>query len=179
MMVTGEKFASQAVNGNYIGIPYEKLDCQGFVEKVLADTGVRKSNGMVYNWRGSNSMYRNFYQWHGSVNACKKAFGIIPQGALMFKMREDDAEQKLGYNDGLGNFYHVGIYTGIEGRPIIHSTTGGVQYAKSLSGWNYVSLLSMLDYTGSNVDNIGLQAKLMSIITEIRKLADDAERLLK
>ena len=178
-MVTGEKLAVQAATGGYIGIPYEKLDCQGFVERVIADCGIRKPNGVPYNWRGSNSMYRNYYQWHGSIDLCKKSFGLIPQGALVFKMRNDDGEVEHGYTDGLGNFYHVGIYLGESGRMVIHSTTGGVQYAKSLSGWTHVSLLSMIDYTKSNVDNPGLTARLNNIFDEIEKLIKEGRDLIK
>ena len=47
---TGAAVAEQAQTGNYIGIPYSQLDCQGFVEKVLKDLGVRKNDGSVYNW---------------------------------------------------------------------------------------------------------------------------------
>lgn len=178
-MITGERLASQAVQGGYIGIPYSQLDCQGFVEKVLADCGVRKPDGSIYNWRGSNSMYRNFYQWRGSIDECKKAFSILPQGCFVFKMRDDDGERQHGYNDGLGNFYHVGIYIGDKDRAVIHSTTGGVQYAKTLSGWNYVTLPSMIDYTAQNIENIGVQSKMIFMIEEIKKLCKDMEDLIK
>ena len=55
-MITGYAFAEQARSGSYNGIPYKQLDCQGFVERVLKDSGVRKPDGSVYNWRGSNHM---------------------------------------------------------------------------------------------------------------------------
>ena len=60
LTTTGAAVAEQAKTGGYIGIPYSKLDCQAFVEQVLRDLGVRKPDGSVYNWRGSNSMFRNF-----------------------------------------------------------------------------------------------------------------------
>ncbi len=43
--ISGEDLAKQAVTGNYVGIPYSRLDCQGFVEEVLKDCGVRKLDG--------------------------------------------------------------------------------------------------------------------------------------
>ena len=139
-MVTGEQFAEKAVNGNYIGIPYSKLDCQGFVERVLADCGVRKSNGTVYDWRGSNSMYRNYYQWRGTISECVKKFGFIPIGALVFTRKTDGGEKEKGYNDGLGNFVHVGIYVG-DPHGVIHSTTGGVQWSLNPSGgWTDIKM---------------------------------------
>lgn len=153
-MITGERFASQAVNGGYIGIPYSELDCQAFVEKVLVDCGVRKENGTVYNWRGSNAMYRNYYSWRGTVDECIKQFGLIPEGALLFTRKDDGGEREKGYTDGLGNFAHVGIYVGGP-HMVIHSTTGGVQYAKfpDKKRWTNVSLLKMVDYTTQNINN--------------------------
>ena len=177
-MITAEKFAARAVNGGYIGIPYDVLDCQGFVERVLYDLGIRKPNGTAYNWKGSNSMWRNYYKWRGTIADCKKAYGIIPQGALVYKMRQDGGEVERGYHDGLGNFYHVGLYIGGYDQMGIHSSTGGVQYAASLKGWTHVGLLSMLDYTGSGAEDPGVTNRLLSIITDIKKLADEAERII-
>lgn len=153
-MITGEQFAEQAIKGNYIGIPYDKLDCQGFVERVLKDCGVRKSNGTVYDWRGSNSMYRNYISWRGTIAEAEKKFGIIPQGALLFTVAFDGGEKEKGYNDDLGNAKHVGIYLGPP-HGSIHSTTGGVQYSKfPVKRWTHCGLLSMIDYTGRNHNNI-------------------------
>lgn len=168
-MITGEQFAERALTGGYIGIPYETLDCQGFVEKVLADCGVRKPNGTVYDWRGSNSMYRNYYQWRGTVKECEAKFGMIPQGALVFTRKTDGGEVERGYHDGLGNFSHVGIYVGAP-HGVIHSTTGGVQYGKfpDAKRWTNVSLLSMIDYTHQNVNNRSIK----DIINNIRGLLD-------
>ena len=100
-MITGEQFAEKALTGGYIGIPYERLDCQGFVERVLADCGVRKPNGTVYDWRGSNAMYRNYFQWRGTVKECESKYGMIPQGALVFTRKTDGGEVEKGYHDGL------------------------------------------------------------------------------
>lgn len=172
-MITGERLAEQAVNGRYIGIPYKKLDCQGFVEKVISDLGIRKPDGTVYNWRGSNAMYRNYYSWRGTVAECGSKFGIIPQGALIYKMKHDGGEKEKGYIDNLGNFYHVGIYIGDEDRMVMHSSTGGVQYAKSLNGWTNVSLLSFIDYTGKNADN-----NIKDLINAIRADLDKLEGLI-
>lgn len=172
-MITGEKLAEQAVNGGYIGIPYKKLDCQAFVEKVISDLGIRKPDGTVYNWRGSNAMYRNYYSWRGTIAECQKEYGIIPQGALIYKMKHDGGEKEKGYTDGLGNFYHVGIYIGNEYRVIMHSSTGGVQYANTLNCWTNISLLSFIDYTGKNADN-----NIKDLINKIRADLDKLEGLI-
>lgn len=177
-MVTGEQFAERAVKGNYIGIPYSKLDCQGFVERVLADCGVRKSNGTVYDWRGSNSMYRNYYQWRGTVSECEKQFGFIPRGALVFTRKTDGGEVEKGYTDGLGNFSHVGIYIGESAtHAVMHSTTGGVQWGKFPDKrWTNVTLLSMLDYSVHSDNNI---EEILKRISEIRGHLDYIERMIK
>lgn len=172
-MVTGEAYAKQAVNGGYIGIPYSELDCQGFVEKVLADCGVRKPDGKKYNWRGTNSMWRNYYQWRGTRQEAIEKFGLIPEGAWLFHMEQDGGEIPLGYNDGLGNFKHVGIYLG-DPHGSIHSTTGGVQFLKYPDKrWTHVMLPDMLDYMQENPDN-----KIKDIIANIRKELDEMERMV-
>lgn len=172
-MITGERLAEQAVKGGYIGMPYSEVDCQAFVEKVISDLGIRKPDGTVYNWRGSNSMYRNYYSWRGTISECKTTFGIIPQGALIYKRKNDGGEKEKGYTDGLGNFYHVGIYIGDDDRMIIHSSGGGVQYATKLNGWTNITLLSFIDYTGKNDDN-----NIKDLINRIRADIDKLEGLI-
>ena len=44
-MVTGKEFAQQAKSTKYDKIKYEQCDCQGFVERVLYDSGVHKPDG--------------------------------------------------------------------------------------------------------------------------------------
>lgn len=177
-MVTGEQFAKQAIDGGYIGIPYSKLDCQGFVERVLADCGIRKPNGTVYDWRGSNSMYRNFQQWRGSIKEAEAAFGALPIGCLLYTRKTDGGEKDKGYNDGLGNFAHVGIYLG-EPHGVIHSTTGGVQWGKYPDKrWNYCSLLAMLEYGCKNPDN-EISDDIYKQIDIIQSALNNIERMLK
>lgn len=177
-MVTGEQFAKQAIDGGYIGIPYEKLDCQGFVERVLADCGIRKPNGTVYDWRGSNSMYRNFQQWRGSIKEAEAAFGALPIGCLLYTRKTDGGEKDKGYNDGLGNFSHVGIYLG-EPHGVIHSTTGGVQWGKYPDKrWNYCSLLAMLDYGCKKSDNV-ISDDIIKQLDIIQSAVNNIERMLK
>lgn len=177
-MVTGEQFAKQAIDGGYIGIPYSKLDCQGFVERVLADCGIRKPNGTVYDWRGSNSMYRNFQQWRGSIKECESTFGSLPIGCLLYTRKTDGGEKEKGYNDNLGNFAHVGIYLG-EPHGVIHSTTGGVQWGKYPDKrWNYCSLLAMLEYGCKNSDNV-ISDDIIKQLDIIQSAVNNIERMLK
>ena len=102
-------FAKQANSPKYDGIPYDKLDCQGFVEQVLKDCGVRKSDGTPYNWRGSNSMWRNALLWKGTIKECEALYGELPIGCWVFIVKNDGGERDRGYNDNEGNASHVGI----------------------------------------------------------------------
>ncbi len=149
LRTTGQDIAEQAVTGNYLGKPYSKLDCQAFVEEVLKDLGVRKPDGTPYNWKGSNSMFRNYIRWRGTIEECKKKFGSIPQGAFMFLVKHDGGEVEKGYHDGLGNASHVGLYIGTSPNPCMDSQpTGGVQYRK-LNVFTHVGLMDMVDYSTS------------------------------
>ena len=88
-MVTGNEFATQACSQKYDNIPYSKMDCQAFVEEVLADCGVRNSNGKRYNWKGSNDMWRNALKWRGTIKDALDKFGHIPDGAWLFIIKND------------------------------------------------------------------------------------------
>ena len=146
---TGKDIAEQAVTGSYVGTAYSKLDCQGFVEQVLKDLGVRKPDGTPYNWKGSNSMWRNHVTWKGSIADCKNKFGEIPVGAFLFLLKYDGGEEKRGYHDGLGNASHVGLYTGTSPLPCMDSQKSrGVDYCK-LSVFTHVALMDMIDYANN------------------------------
>lgn len=146
LRTTGQDIAEQAISGGYVGTPYAKLDCQGFVEQVLKDLGVRKPNGNPYNWRGSNSMWRNYVTWRGTIEECKKKFGEIPLGAFLFLLKWDGQEEEKGYTDGLGNASHVGLYIGTTPSPCMDSQVSrGVAYCK-LNVFTHVALMEMVDY---------------------------------
>lgn len=149
LRTTGQDVAEQAITGGYIGQPYSKWDCQAFVEQVLKDLEVRKPDGNPYNWKGSNSMFRNHIRWRGTIEECKKKFGCIPKGAFVFLVRHDGGEVERGYHDDLGNASHVGLYVGTSLLPVMDSQpTGGVQYRK-LSIFTHVGLMDMIDYSTS------------------------------
>ena len=160
-MKTGVDFAQQAITGNYLGIPYSKLDCQALIERVLKDT-----TGKSYNWKGSNDMYRNACQYIRPVGT-----DPVPAGYLLFTVRNDGGEVERGYHDDLGNAAHVGIRlfeTGKEGS--IHSTTGGVQYSAfpDARRWTHCGPLKCLDYSEETTDT-----------EKIRRLIEDAIACLK
>lgn len=148
LRTTGEDIAEQAVTGGYIGKPYSQMDCQGFVEQVLKDLGVRKPDGTVYNWRGSNSMFRNYIKWRGTIEECKKKFGEIPEGAFVFLVKHDGGEKEKGYRDDLGNASHVGIYAGgcFASPPCIDSQPSRGVALCDLKVFTHVGLMDMVDY---------------------------------
>lgn len=153
MKVSNNAFVQQASNGGYIGIPYEKLDCQAFVEKVLADCGVKR------NWRGSNDMWRNAVH-----NQTALSGNNPPPGAWLFTIRHDGKEDKNRYKDGI-NAAHLGIYIG-DG-VVIHSTRGGVQWDKiNSSRWTHFALANDIDY---NSDYISDHDMLVAIYNKIVK----------
>ena len=158
-MPTGSDYAIQACSARYNGLSYEKADCQKFVEMVLADCGVRKENGQPYDWKGSNSMWRNALAWKGTVEECKAKYGEIPIGAWVFIVKNDGGEKERGYNDNEGNATHVGIYVGggngYEVRDSTQTRTrDGVGYRK-LEGFNMVGLPKMITYNpNDNIPNV-------------------------
>ena len=150
--ITGTAYATQAQSDRYTGVPYSKLDCQAFVEEVLKDCGVRKPDGSVYNWKGSNSMWRNALRWKGTIEECKKLFNGIPLGAWVFIVKNDGGEVARGYHDNEGNASHVGIYCREGTEPVRDSTKtakrDGVGYRK-LDGFTHVGLPTMITYNGN------------------------------
>ena len=152
--VTGSAFALQAQSEKYTGVPYSKLDCQGFVEEVLKNCGVRKPDGSIYNWKGSNSMWRNALSWKGTLEECRKAFGSIPLGAWVFIVKNDGGEIDRGYEDNEGNACHVGIYCREGTEPVRDSTKSNTRYGvgyRKLSGFTHVGLPKMITFGKTSI----------------------------
>ena len=128
--MTGKECIEKANINELIGIPYNKLDCQALIEKILILGGVQCKN-----FRGSNHMWREMV-----TNRRDKYTNIIP-GTILFTVKLDGGEKKRGYKDNYGNACHVGMYVGnnYEGN-VIHSTTGGVQWDDiSSNRWNWAA----------------------------------------
>lgn len=180
-MKTGVDFAECALSEKWNKYSYASLDCQGFVEAVLKEIGVRKANGKPYDWRGSNSMYRNFYSWRGTVNECKQKFGDIPIGAFVY-IWEPSGEEEVGYTDGLGNAKHVGIYCGNDVvRDSTRSYTRDGVGTRSLKGFNRVTLFDGLSYSidesGKDSYNASVEG-ILSLIAECRNNLNQLEVLV-
>lgn len=176
-MITAKKFALQAESDKYNNIKYSQMDCQAFVEKVLYDAGCRKSDGSAYNWKGSNSMWRNALTWRGTISDCVAKYGYIPEGAWVFMVKYDGGEKDRGYNDGQGNATHVGIYVGNDTTrdSTRNSKRDGVGY-RPLSDWNMVGLCKYLDYDSTNKDNT--IEDCISVINSIKQELIELERMI-
>lgn len=175
-MATGKEFAEQAKSSKYDKLTYKQYDCQAFVELVLYDTGVRKEGNKMYNWKGSNSMWRNALSWKGSLDECRKTFGDIPAGAWVFMVSHDGGEKERGYDDNEGNAHHVGIYVGDNQTRDSAGSRGGVGY-RPLKDWNMVGLCKYLDYSDHYNDNEG-KDEILSIINDIKMLVEMLERMI-
>lgn len=141
--------AEELISAAYrlIGIPYDTMDCQAFVEECLREIGAYK------NLPGSNSWYRAM-NWTGTPEECQRKYGKIPVGAFLFILKTDGGEPEKFKGDGIGNADHIGIYTGSKGKGAVHSSKSKGQVCESSfsgksinGGWNRVGLWTEgLDY---------------------------------
>ena len=147
-MVDGNKLGE--VGFNYIGTPYDEMDCQAFVERCLRDCGEK------LNLPGSNAWYREVMKngWVGSPEECKRLHGKVPKGAFLFIVKDVNPSTPEKYrHDGYGDADHIGIVTNKD-KGAIHSSKsrGGVCqsefHGKTIKngGWNKVGLWDKVDY---------------------------------
>ena len=140
----------------YLGTPYSEMDCQKFVEKCMSDVGFNKDLG------GSNAWYRECIRagWVGSPEDCKKKFGSIPKGALLFILEPVSDRTPAKYrNDGVGDATHMGIVTHRNKGAIHSSYTNQCVCTSKFNdktipnyGWNRIGLLLVFDY-GLTINN--------------------------
>ena len=174
---TAKDFSMQG--DRYLGTPYEDIDCQKLVERMMEWVGIKRD------LKGSNAWYREFLKngWVGTPEECKAVFGMIPDGAVLFIWANDGGERARGYTDGLGNASHIGVKTGRTaaemlagakkdganpdkdkvcfGDGAIHSSSSRECVATSRfedktikgGGWNRVGLHPMFRY-GGRIDDI-------------------------
>ena len=156
-MKTGKEYAEQAQKTKYDNLKYSQYDCQAFCELVLRDLGVRKDTGAVYDWKGSNDMYRHACSWVGTISECIRTFGEVPEGAWAFMWDTTGNEKLRGYYDGLGNASHIGICVGknlVRDSTKIKNASGQVVRdgvgLRPLSVFQKIGLPSMLDFDCTN-----------------------------
>lgn len=148
MMVDGNKLGD--VGFQYLGVPYSQMDCQAFVEKCLADCG------MKIDLAGSNAWFREVHKngWTGTPEECVATFGRVPKGAFLFILQHDGKEPAKYEPDGLGNASHIGLVTMPRGEGAIHSSASRGCVAESVfkgktiknGGWNMVGLWDKVAY---------------------------------
>ena len=171
-MIDAKEFAR--AGQKYLGTPYSTMDCQAFVERCMADCGLKKD------LRGSNAWYRQM-DWVGTPEECKKIFGSIPTGAMLFIWSDDGGEVARGYKDGQGNASHIGIVTHT-GKGAIHSSSSGGCVAESgfndrtirNGGWNRVGLSKLFDYgekintllSGAEAEEVIINMEYAQVVTE-------------
>lgn len=145
--INAEEFS--LAGDKYLGRPYSEMDCQAFVERVMRDCGLKMDLG------GSNSWYREVMKhgWVGTPEECKKIFGVIPKGALLFIWKPvDDKTPAKFRNDGIGDLKHIGYKTG-RGKGAMNSSSTNKCVCESNfkdksinGGWNRVGLYEKFDY---------------------------------
>lgn len=159
-MIPAEKYVEQAQTGKYLGISYDKLDCQAFVEKVLSDAGEKG-----HDWRGTNDMWRNAL----TVKRDIVDIADIPAGAWVFTLKHDGGEKDRGYYDDEGNATHVGIYLGAGS--VMHSTktatANGVQLDMVTSSrWTHYGLCKYINFgSGEDAENLRDLVKRLGTVT--------------
>lgn len=192
----------------YMGTPYEKMDCQKFVEACLKDAGNGTDLG------GSNAWYRKCMKngWVGAPEECKKKFGKVPAGVFLFIHAFDGGEEKRGYRDGLGNASHIGLYTGETGKQMVkqakedgvvgaekYNYGNGAMHSSSSrgcvctsrfegktikGGWNMVGLWNEVDYGAGDKGGENVQVTYTAEVTggglNMRKeKSTDAQKIMQ
>lgn len=146
-MVDGNKLGD--VGFQYLGVPYSQMDCQAFVEKCLADCGLKMDLA------GSNAWYREVNK-NGVIltpEECVRQLGCVPRGAFLFILEHDGKEPEKYKPDGLGNASHIGLCTIPRGEGAINSSASRGCVAESKfkqktinGGWNRVGLWNRVAY---------------------------------
>lgn len=181
---TGQQYAKQAMDSKYDKLKYSDVDCQAYCELVLKDIGVRNSAGKPYNWKGSNDIARNACSWIGTKEECIKQFGMIPLGAWAFIWENKTGKEKdRGYQDGKGNYSHIGIYVGdntVRDSTRYKDSSGkyirdGVAN-RALSAFNRIGLAKMLDFEVHPAYNE--HDRIVTIIAEIRNKLTELEGVI-
>ncbi len=121
------------------------IDCSGLLVKIYRDQGAS-----IYH--GSNTIYRKHCDekgWIGSEN-------ILQVGMAVFKWNPNTP---VKFNDGLGDFQHIGLVIGTNPLQIIHasSAAGCVIIDQKLGKWKYWGKLKEVNYAsyGSYGNNGG------------------------
>ena len=124
-----------------LGWPYESpgsndehgVDCSGLFVYAFRRQGAR-----IYH--GSNTIWRKYLTSKGRIQRESQ----LKKGMAVFKWREEGDPQQ----DGLGNFYHIGLVTQTKPLRIIHASTNGmrVRAEDDAHGWTHWGALKGVQY---------------------------------
>ena len=139
-----------------------------------------------YMYHGSNTMWRKYSTEKGKI----ADIDLIP-GMAVYKLRNDGKEPEQYRNDGIDNFYHVGLYVGNNTVVEAKGTKYGVVYS-DISSWTHASKQKDTIYdTEENEDSISDNANTSKVfpitgsvhtsggVLRVRKSPKDGEVLGK
>ena len=86
------------------------IDCSGLFVKCFRDQGAS-----IYH--GSNTIYRKYCSEKGKLTSVSQ----LRPGMAVFKWNPNTPEK---FNDGLGDFQHIGLVVSVNPLRIIHASTG-------------------------------------------------------
>ena len=101
------------------------IDCSGLFVKCFRDQGAS-----IYH--GSNTIYRKYCSEKGKLTSVSQ----LQPGMAVFKWNPNTPEK---FNDGLGDFQHIGLVTSVNPLRIVHASTGTmcVTTDTSIGKWKY------------------------------------------
>ena len=113
------------------------IDCSGLFVKIFRDQGAS-----IYH--GSNTIYRKYCREKGKLTKTAQ----LQPGMAVFKWNPNTPEK---FNDGLGDFQHIGLVVSVKPLEIIHASTGTmcVTTDTKLGTWKYWGKLKDVDYTST------------------------------
>lgn len=175
--VWGSTFASYALAYRDQYIPYSQCDCVQFVNMVWHDiypvtVGENLSSGTNAMWRSTQTFntrspwnqYPTPELWYkDTISGCISRFGALPVGCLLFHKISDEGPPALPpqYQDGIGNFVHVGIYCGYDlvmqsgGRDAASVSGGGVHASNyDPDAWNYCAFVCYVECVNETLPEI-------------------------
>lgn len=125
------------------------IDCSGLLVRAF-----RRNGGSIYH--GSNTIYRQYLTEKGRLTSAAQ---LIP-GMAVFKWNPNTPSK---FNDGLGDFQHVGIVAQTNPLRIIHasSVAGKVVADTKIGKWKYWGRLKGVDYGG---ENMGILEDIASLV---------------
>ena len=135
-MLMREKMALRAKESLGEGILYRDKDCIGFIEWLAGESG------FVFKTAGVNTAVREgvFSYVSPITNRAE-----LPVGCLLFIHDFNGGEPAKYRGDGIGDFWHIGIYVGEKGCEVVHSSAsrGRVAVSTLENAWNYYGELDL------------------------------------